>query len=425
MQLKISSMISKINSVMHASLQGDTQRFATAQVLYIISVTFGWYLHDVARWVLFVLALYIINKDQRQADVIKYWNGFTRVTGLCLIAMCVWIICVPALFGQASFMDVVHSTERILEVILWIWGAFIFAKDNEFFDKFISFSVLSCIVLGVVYFTQRAGQSFASMTSVDWWFGGNSVKTGFHILFLFPWLVYSLLSAEKPKKIILLSLSILSVIIVTISTYYSTIWVALFAQIILIPIITLKMNVVLSKNIYLFAMPIFVIAMLLFYLGCHNIPEVKSRLDMEIAQLSAFGSDTAKFTSRRSEAWAETINLTKVHPIVGYGYVAPEDYAVKTRFHPHSSYLQAAFYTGYPGMFLFILSLCLLGVLIYNKSGKSDKYKSVFFALPLILIGYSVAGIAEVLFFTGRETAIAFWVPMSLLLSQKMCETSD
>lgn len=424
LSILLSSRMAKLRTIIKDSLDGDERRFATAQALYIFSVSFAWYLHDVARWLLFLSALFIINKSQRRADVMKYWHGMTKVTGWCFITLGFWITVIPPIFGQESFFAALRSIERLLEVALWIWGAMVFAKNGDFFKRMLAFSTWSCVFCATVYFIQRTGQSFAVIYD-DWWFGGNAVRTGIQLIFLFPWLVYSLAHTKKNNEILIFSCAVVESVVVAIFTYYSTIWVALFVQLLCIPPLMILMKIRPNTKIYKVLTMVLLCFCILFSGFFNKYPIIKDRLKIEITQFSAFGKNIEEFTNKRSLIWAETIDLAKNHPIVGYGYDEYHKYSKIDMNHPHSSYLQALFYTGNMGMILFILVLVLFSMLIMAKMIEAHDDFSMLFILPLMLVSYSTASLTEVLFYASREVAIGFWVPVSLLLSQQLCNAKD
>ena len=127
-------MLSNIGDMLIRMYKDEEQRFRMAQMLFIASVSFGWFIADGYRRGLFLLAILLLDKSQRKIDVMCYWKGFTNFAGLLLITLFLWVTLMPLFSGMEPLLDRIASLPRPIEVFLYGVGAMIFAKD-DFFEK--------------------------------------------------------------------------------------------------------------------------------------------------------------------------------------------------------------------------------------------------------------------------------------------------
>ena len=408
-------------------LDGDEQRFKTAQILYIMSVCCACFLDDTVRRLLFLGALLIINKKQRHTSVMADWCGLVKLTGYCLIAFGLWVMIVPLFVGDESLLERFLGVPRPLEIALWIWGAWVFAKDTFFYKNMALIATYSCMFVSTVFLIQRTSQSFADMYVNKWVFSGASISSGMHLLFLMPWLFYALSHENKLCKIIAHVITIVMAAVVLISTYALTIWVAFFAQIVML-LFTAYFNTKLRLHTKSFKVVIaaFMICAVFICAIINLYPNAASRITAECNQLSTFDKNTQTFTTNRVTIWEEVINIVEQRPLCGYGWVDYTNKYATVRYDPrddisstHSSYLAAAFNTGLIGLALFLILLVSSFVLCARKIFFAKKDNVLYFVALLSITAYCVASLTESLLLMSRDLAILFWVPVCLLLSNK------
>ena len=416
-------VISKINLLreyLNDAFNGDENRFRTAQVLYIISVCCACYLDDTIRRLFFIAALLIINKKQRCAAVIKNWRGLAKAAGFCFLVFGLWIMAVPLIFGDESLWERIRGVPRPLEIAIWIWGGWVFAKDSFFYKKMLLISSCSFAFGATAFFIQRACQHFAAVYQ-GWLFQTDAIECGVTLLCLFPWAFYHFLHLKDNKINLLYALVFVEYFVVLISTYYSTIYVSFFIQTAVL-IFLCAINNKLRPNARTCLNLAIIIVMAAGMVACtvHKQPAVKARLEKEVDQLTSFNTkDLESFTTERMDVWHEAVSCIKQRPLAGYGWADYDNYVSIKKSHPHSSYLEVAFHTGIPGAVIFAALLLLLSVLCAKKIVVVRADDAVAFSVLLMLVAYAVVGLTESFFLVRREFAMIFWAPVSLLLAGK------
>ena len=138
---------------------------------------------------------------------------------------------------------------------------------------------------------------------------------------------------------------------------------------------------------------------------------------MNIDQLFMIDKDLNQFSSQRIEIWEEAISLISARKFTGYGWIDYDDIAKIKKHHAHSSYLQVAFISGWPGLVLYVASLTSLSLLAASNLLRRRGPSELAFVALLVIAGSSVAGLTESFFFIRREFIIPYWTLLCCLLS--------
>lgn len=393
------------------AIHDNTFRFQLAQILYICSISFGWYIEDGYRRALFLLALLLTSKSLRKTKVLSNSKGLTKLAVYLLVGFAVWITTIPLLFGISSVTSRLQSLARPLEVCLYVYGIFIFARDKNFIKYFSAISLVSAAIFILLVFIQRSLVSFVPMYD-GWALRTHAAIGGLTVCMIVPWFLYNICASNVSNckrciNVVLLAIASLTIV----STYYLTVWLAFCTQI----ISAIILCVVFFKNKHL----LLILSILVIGGGAGfgylytRIPEVKTN----VQQLLMIDKNLNDFTNNRVEIWKEAANLIKVRKTFGYGWVSYNDFASIKKNHPHSSYLEAAFITGIPGLMLYLLTLGTIFVLslknLFTKRGPT-----VFsYVIILMLVAYGVGSFGEAYFFIRREFLIPFWTTICMVIA--------
>lgn len=393
--------------------KNDTKRFCVAQILFIASISFGWFLADGYRRGLFLLAILLLNKSQRKIDVMRYWKGLVRIGGLILIALFLWVTLIPLFFSVEPFGERILGMARPIEAFLYCVGVMIFAKDDFFTKNLCSFSIVSAMFISLFAFTRRLLLSFSAIRD-DWVFGMHAALAGLILSSLLPWIFYAICSKNTDRHrrifyIIALFLSLTAIFV----TYYRTIWLAVIAQIIVaVPLSYYCFNANLLNHKKLLVTMIILVTIVFTY-SYHVSYTVRSNIERSMYICSDFET----FTSRRGEIWEEAISLISKRKLGGYGWVSYDDFAVIKKHHPHSSYLEAAFHAGIPAAILYCAALLVFFLLALRYIFTKTKPCSIPYVVSLMILASAIAGFTEAFFFVSREYLIPFWSMVSILIS--------
>ena len=393
--------------------KNDTKRFCFAQLLFVTSISFGWYIADGYRRGLFLLAILLLDKSQRKISVIHYWKGFTRIAGISLIVLGLWVIFIPLLFGIESFWDRINGTARPIEIFLYIVGVMIFSKDI-FFEKYLcQFSAVSAAILSFYAFMHRLLLSFSTYRD-DWIFNKHAAFAGLVLASLLPWLFWALCDKRNTPRFKTFCLSAIPFTLIAILvTYYRTIWVAVVVQVICaIPLSCYCFNIKILRHKKLLV-TIVMLTLMVISFSYNNSFEIKDNINSFVNINSGF----ERFTSNRGEIWQEAISLISARKFNGFGWVDYNDFAMIKKSHPHSSYLQAAFHAGIPAAVLYTGVLVIFCILALKNLFCKRELHSISYVVLLMIIITVVSGLTESFFYTSREYLIPFWSILSVLIS--------
>ena len=395
----------------------DKHKFRLAQLLFIFSIAFGWYIEDGYRRVTLIAALLLLDKHERKLDIGCHWKGFSKIAAIIFIALGLWVLFAPLLGGVEPLIERIRGLGRPIEVIICCVGILIFAKD-EFFEKnFFRMSLLSAIIYFMLVFTQRMLVSFSTDRG-NWIFNKYAAFVGLILLSLLPWVLYTLNNNGEDRRWRFSCVVVLPVALFTITvTYYRTIWIALIAQLfVMLPLNYYMFNCNLKKISKLLLVLFIFFTMTGMFLYKAN-TAIRNEIVSNIYSFTQIGKNFEKFTSKRGGIWAEAIQLISARKITGYGWIDYNDVAKIKKNHPHSSYLQAAFHAGIPAMFLYISVLCIFEFLALQYIISKHILSPIVYTVALMIVSTAVAGLTESYFFTSREYLIPFWSTLTMLLS--------
>lgn len=406
-------MLSNIGNILIRMYKDEEQRFRMAQILFIASVSFGWFIADGYRRGLFLLAILLLDKSQRKIDVMCYWKGLTNFAGLLLMTSFLWATLMPLFSGMAPLLDRIASLPRPIEVFLYGVGAMIFAKD-DFFEKHLCYlSIASAVFVSFFAFAKRLVLHF-SVVRDEWVFGMHAALAGLIIASLLPWILYAICKKRTDMRHLVFYIAAafisLSAIFVT---YYRTIWIAAAAQLILaVPLSYYCFNANLLNHKKLLAALMLLTVAVLGY-SYQNSYIIRDRVD----RLMSIGRDFDTFATDRGEIWHEAATLISQRKLGGYGWVDYNNFAVIKKHHPHSSYLEAAFIAGIPAGVLYGMVLAAFFSLALRYIFTGTGPRSIAYVVALMILTTAVAGLTEAFFYASREYLVPFWTMVSLLLS--------
>ena len=399
------------------ALKDDDKRFCAAQILFALSISFGWFIEDGYRRGFFLLALLLLRRERLKSGVIKQWSGAALAAGFLLLALAAWVVFIPLAAGAEPFKVRLMSTARPLEIVLYGWGVMIFAKDSFFEKYFFRFSALSAAAYSLIAIVNRALLHFSTVRD-DWLFDKHAAFAGMILASLLPWLLAAAFDKRNKNSVriaaaVLVILNFAAVLV----TYYRTILLAVMAQLFFALFIT--------GHCFGFSFSKHKGTLLALLLLATSVPVVlyntsatiKAELRDNIERSLSAGTNFDKFTTDRGEIWQEAMELISFRRLGGYGWADYNDFARIRKHHPHSSYLQAAFHTGIPGALLYTASIaaCALLAFLYIVRGKGDP--AISYAIFLGIVATAVASLLESYFFTSREYLIPFWSQLAILVS--------
>lgn len=391
----------------------EEERFCLAQIFFTISISFSWLLNDAFRLALGLSALLICSKEQRRMDVIRLWCGFTKFSGLLLMCLAVWIICIPLFGGVESLPERIRGTARPLEVVSFCVCVTIFAKNYFFEEMLYKCSLVSIVVFSIFVFCKRVMVDFSAVRG-GWLFDMRADIVANLLCMLMPWLLYALFDKQikHSLKIMLCMVTLLTIAMVWV-TYIRIFWLGLIVQLISAFILLVCcLNIDIRKHIYKLCL-IMAILLIGIAISYHCVQEVR----LNFAQ-SLSSSSFSTFSSRRDVVWKEALSIINNRKLWGYGWT---DYDVFTTVfkapHPHSSYLHAAFCTGIIGGILYASVLFSFLFLSVCNLIKRRGPVIISFVVALVIIVNLVVGLTESFFYIGREYLIPFWSTLVLLIS--------
>lgn len=394
------------------------RRFKLAQILFILSVTLGWYVADGYRRGLFVAALLLLDKETRKINVRSCWSGLSKFAGYSLLALGLWVIFVPAICGIEPLSERLSGMARPIEIFLYCVGTVIFAKDDFFDRSLIQIAIITAVCWFLFVFAHRGLLSFSTDRQL-WIFRKHASFAGIVLVSLLPWLLCAIYDIRENKYfryicVVAFPFALAAILV----TYYRTIWMAAIVQIALsAPLAYYAFNLRLSRIFKLSVIFVAMLAMLTLIVSTFG-SDIKTELRQNVKSFLWMTSNFDRFTSQRLEIWEEAAHLINNRKLGGFGWIDYNDMAGIKKAHPHSSYLQAGFHAGIPAMCLYVAVLCAFEILAIRYIFKRrNKGSPVVFVVALMIVGTMIGGLAESYFFTSREYLIPFWSALTLLVS--------
>lgn len=395
-------------------------RFQIAQIIFVFAITFGPFFSDTVRKILFFMALFCIKPAQIRAERI-YWQTKENVIKNYLILMCVfwlYVTVIPVFCGIDPFSERLKSIGYPLEIMFWIFGTIIFAKDVFFIRCLALCSIGASTIYSVIAWPHLISTNFVLNHSYyyAWPLSLASWSVGSILICLFTWLMYAVYKSEGFPRgwawlYIVLLLLVSSVIILTL---YATFWLVGFVQLLVAIAIVCIFS---KKHLMGFCKKIIAVILCALILLCVSInifPGIKTAIYSQVSQITAMNRDIKKFTNNRNVVWEEAVDIIKKHPWVGYGWSEYERYNKHAMGHTHSSFLQIAWTAG---IFPVILFVCLLFMAFYiccHALKTSDGKATLPFVLLLVLTAFVVNGCLDNLFDATRRVQTLYWVYLSL-----------
>lgn len=416
MNLFVRSILNKIL----ISYKDETKRFELAQILYALSISFGWFIEDGYRRGLLLFAFLLLIKSQYRNNICYSGGLFFKIQKILLIGVSIWFTLIPLFFGASMIHERIDDILRPLEVILYGIIGWRLAQEQLFLRVFCKYSSISVIFFSVATFCYRFNVSFSTQRE-HWFFDMRAELAGIILLSLMPWLYYSMFAkqtifSKKTFYFVVLLLSIVSVVV----TYYRTIWVAFVGQIIMAFILVPKIFKIKWRNYLKYVLILLIMCVGGLYYSYQNNYEIRNNINSFVECRNEFDLD--KFSSKRIGIWLEAISLVMKRPFFGYGWCEYNDVATIKKFHQHSSYLQAAFIGGIPGVLLYcgvlVALLCQGAWNIFYKQQNIE----LSFVVVLMLTATIIAGLCESYIYISREYLIPFWSVMSIFVSSSRCK---
>lgn len=402
------------------SISSQVSRFQVAQIIFIFAITIGPFLSDTLRKVLFFLAIFCVDKSQIK-ESLRSLMGREKIIKnytLSLFIFLFYVTLVPVFCGIDPLGERIRSIGYPLEIMFWVVGTVIFAKDSFF----IRYLALASLCASVFYSIIAVPHLISTKFIVDysyyyaWPLSMASWSVGSILVCLFAWMLYIILykNVDNYRYMPLEITLYLLVSTIIISTLYTTFWLIICVQNLIIFFILIIFNKKYICSFYKKILCIVIICTFALSAGIYISPAIKAALSREFSQIMAVGQDISRFTSKRNLVWNEALVLIKQRLFFGYGWAEYEQYSNPPMGHTHSSFLQIAWTAGvFPVvLFAYILfqSFYLSVSMLKNTQGKA----TLPTVLLLVLIAFTINGCLDNLFSATRRVETLYWVYLSL-----------
>ncbi|MDL2297540.1 O-antigen ligase family protein [Synergistaceae bacterium OttesenSCG-928-D05] len=395
--------------------------------LWIFALCFSYFGDDVRR-IISGIALLFLFKSKTSFDFSAFFQkNLKYITMLFIIFWC-WITFAP-LFSAGGVHLGIRSLSDPLEVIAYICFTLIFAKNEKFYSQLSKFMLCGGFTFFTILLFNRYQLDFAWNPN-SWILSRTAGHAGAYVCFFVPWILGRVIYMEKSySRLFICTFLFFEAVVLLVLTFYSTFWVAFFAQMFMTALVLfLKPQKQRLRN-YAFFLGIALCLIIASGVILNHLTDgaIMLRMGGEFSQIMSVGSDFEKFTTHRSVIWKNTIDLIKQHPVFGWSWknffevnVANfegqiPDSVLWASVTPHSSYLSAAWCTGIPGLLLYLSVLALLfykSFLCVRKGCREE----FFFAVFILLVGYCVAGLAEDLFAWELRLMVPAWCIFAVAL---------
>ena len=407
------------------------RRFQIAQMIFILAITFGPFFSDTVRKILFFIALFCIKPAQIR-DMLSDWKSKENIIKKYLILMFVfwiYVTIIPVFCGVDPLTERLKSIGYPLEIMFWICGTIIFARDVFFIRCLALCSIGASTIYSLIAWPHLISTNFILNHSYyyAWPLSLASWSVGSILVCLFTWLMYAVYQNEGvclgwSWLDIALLLLVGSVIILTL---YATFWLVGFVQLLVAVFVVYIFN---KEYLMGFCKKIFAVILCALILLCVSINVfhgIKTAIYSQVSQITAMDQDIKKFTNSRNLVWGEAVNAIMKRPWVGYGWAEYEHYNKRAMDHTHSSFLQIAWTAG---VFPVILFICLLSTAFYicwRELKISEGKATLPFVLLLVLVAFIVNGCLDNLFDATRRVQTLYWVYLSLPECAAFSENMD
>lgn len=422
-------MTLKFHDILSSVRQWD--RFRVAQIIFILAITFGPFFSDTVRKILFFMAIFFAGRSQIK-DVLNIFQTNVKVLKVYAISLCIfwlYVTIVPVFCGVDSLSERFKSIGYPLEIMFWIFGTAVFARDVFFIRCLVFGSICASSIYSAIAWPYLISTNFVVNHSYyyAWPLSLASWSVGSILVCLFAWLMYAVLYREeydrwKANLEIFLFLLVGGVIVLTL---YATFWLVGFMELIMTIFIILRYN---KKRICSFCkkMSVIILCILVLFLFCINIfPSMKTAINSQVSQVTAIGKDITKFTNKRDLVWKEAVELIKKRPMRGYGWAEYEYYSQRKMDHTHSSFLQIAWTAGILPVVLFVYILFMAFYICCRELRKSSGNAPMPFVLLLVLTAFTVNGCLDNLFDATRRVETLYWCYLSLPMCHAFSKNID
>ena len=100
-------------------------------IIYLLRMSWC-FLSDTVRKIFLLLSLCCITKSDVRTSLFFLKDRVAKILPLQLIIFWLWLFFVPLLFGNENLTDRLEGLGWPIEMILFMFAAFVFAKDSFF-----------------------------------------------------------------------------------------------------------------------------------------------------------------------------------------------------------------------------------------------------------------------------------------------------
>lgn len=401
---------------------GSFNRFRLGQTFFIFAVTFGLFMGDGIRRLLFLAAMCCLTKAQMQEKFYADWTKGQKSAAFLLALFCLWVFLVPLLFGIDPIIYRIERAERPIELFIIMWETLIFAKDLFFFKNIKNFAVFTCAAYSVLAIGQRFMLGFP-INFGNWIMTGMAWRVGALLSGLLPWVFYAFLVERSRKLICFYSICIILTCITIFLSFYTTFWVVMAVQFIAVFLSAAVLYREKLKRLSVFIIIcVCIMSCAVYGIASHydNFRSGAGGLLSQFDQLANLGGDfdPTKFTNRRYEIWQRSVSLIKERPMLGYGWTEGNMIMIKKNVHHcHNAFLQAAWNAGIPAAVMYAALLIILGLSSIRTLAKNKNIMPVQFVVLLSLLTYVVCGLVEDMFRSKRPIMALYLSAFMLILT--------
>ena len=394
----------------------EFDKFRLGQIFFISGVTFGLFLGDGFRKILFIAALLCLSKMQIKEKFYESWTHGQKLAGKFLLVFCAWALFVPLIFGIEPIAGRLEGIFRPIELFIIMWETVIFARDAFFFNNIKKFAIATCLIYSVLALGQRFTLGFA-VNFNNWIITELAWRVGTLLSGLSPWVIYAFLTEKSRNKTVFCGACAILTWGTMFLTMFTTFWLVMIVQIAAILVVTAALYRTGFKRICLLMITAAAVG------GC-AIYGIAAKYDngggfaKEWEQITSVGSkfDLNKFTNKRDEKWRLAVEWTAKRPVFGYGW-ADGDFVNKDLGHMHNALLQAVWNIGWPGAIMYVALVALAGLSALRALWRSRTLAPVPFIILIAFLAYSVCGVLDDMFRSQRTIMTLYLSVFMLMLS--------
>lgn len=145
-------------------------------IIYLLLISWC-FLSDTVRKIFLLLSLCCITKSDVRTSLFFLKDRVAKILPLQLIIFWLWLFFVPLLFGNENLTDRLEGLGWPIEMILFMFAAFVFAKDSFFVSVLNKFLLVFLSIFLIATITHRTFLLF-EINFVNWIFGGSAYNIG-------------------------------------------------------------------------------------------------------------------------------------------------------------------------------------------------------------------------------------------------------